>query len=171
MDETTLTLHPRLQACWMQRGTQKCIPTPGQPQWHHLFGAYNFVSDEVFALPATTKDSDNFIAFLDWLIQQLPGNVPIFLVLDNASYHHSRATTTAFALLEQRIRPLFLPAYCSLLNPIERFWRHLKDLATANVLYASMDALVDTVRVHLDNQNVPDHPDRFTLCKDLYLST
>jgi transposase len=151
----------------MKRGTQKRIPTPGQPQWHHLLGAYNFVTDEVFALPAEAKDSDNFIAFLDWLTQQLPAQVPIFLVIDNASYHHSRATAAAFALLEQRIHPLFLPAYCSLLNPIERFWLHLKDLAAANILYDSMSALVDTVRVHLCNQNDPAHPDRFTLCKDL----
>ncbi len=54
-----------------------------------------------------------------------------------------------------------------MLNPIERFWLHLKDLATANTLYTTMSALVDTVLIHLRNQNVYSHPDRFTLCKDL----
>lgn len=150
----------------MKRGIQKRIPTPGQPQWHHLFGAYNFVTDEIIAMPAEAKTSDNFIAFLDLLMQQLPPELPVLLVMDNASYHHSQATYAAFALFEQRIRPLFLPAYCSLLNPIERFWRHLKDLATANTLYATMADLVDTVRVHLANQNDPLHPDRFTISKD-----
>jgi len=47
MDETTLGLHPVLRACWMKKGTQKRIDTPGQQQWHHLFGAYNFLTDEV----------------------------------------------------------------------------------------------------------------------------
>ena len=151
----------------MKRGTQKRIPTPGQQQWHHLLGAYNFVTDEIFAMPADAKTSDNFIAFLDLLVQQLPPELPVLLVMDNASYHHSQATYAAFALFEHRIRPLFLPAYCSLLNPIERFWRHLKDLATANTLYATMADLVDTVRVHLGHQNDPAHPARFTLCKNL----
>jgi len=151
----------------MKRGTQKRIPTPGQPQWHHLLAAYNFVTDEVIAMPAETKDSDNFIAFLDLLGQQLPTNLPILLVMDNASYHHSQATYAAFALVEHRIRPLFLPAYCSMLNPIERFWLHLKNLAVANTLYPAMSALVAAVLVHLANQNDPCHPDRFTLCKNL----
>jgi transposase len=155
----------------MKRGTQKRIPTPGQPQWHHLFGAYNFVSDEIIAMPAEAKDSDNFIAFLDLLVQQLPADLPILLVMDNASYHHSQATAAAFALLGHRIRPLFLPAYCSTLNPIERFWLHLKSLAAANTLYPAMSALVDTLLVHLRNQNDPCHPDRFTLCKHLLSST
>jgi putative transposase len=171
MDETSLTLHPPLRACWMKRGRQKRIPTPGKPQWHHLFGAYHFVTDELLAMPAECKDSDTFIAFLDLLVQQLPVGVPIMLVLDNASYHHSHATRAAFALLEQRIYPLFLPAYCSLLNPIERFWQHLKSLAAANTLYPAMPALLANVLVHVANQNDPAHPDRFTLCKDLQLST
>src|SRR5215217_3734706 len=83
VDETTLALHPILRACWMKRGTQKRIPTPGQPQWHHLLGAYNFVSDEVIAMPAEAKDSDNFIAFLDLLVHQVPAELPILLVMDN----------------------------------------------------------------------------------------
>ncbi len=34
----------RRTSCWMKKGTQKRIDTPGKQQWHHLFGAYNFVT-------------------------------------------------------------------------------------------------------------------------------
>jgi transposase len=54
------------------------------------------------------------------------------IVPDNDSIHHSHATQTAFALLENDLIPQFLPMYCSQLNPNERFWKHLKSLACAN---------------------------------------
>ena len=155
----------------MKKGTQKRIDTPGKQQWHHLFGAYNFMTDEVMAMPAPKKNSDAFVAFLDTLTQQIDDDRPILLVLDNASYHHSAVAQAGFAALEQRLMPLFLPPYCSNLNPIERFWRHLKDSACANTLFPTMDALVDSVLRNLDHQNDRSNPDRFSICKELQPST
>ena len=167
VDETTLGLHPVLRSCWMKRGQQKRISTPGQQQWHHLFGAYNFLTDEVVALPATAKNSDAFIAFLDFVVQQLPSDKPVILIMDNASYHHSAATHAAFAILDERILPQFLPPYCSNLNPIERFWRHLKDDSAANTLFPNMQDLINSVLVNLNKQNDLHNPDRFTISRDL----
>lgn len=151
----------------MKKGTQKRIDTPGKQQWHHLFGAYNYVTDEVIAMPAARKNSEAFVAFLDTLAAQFVDDLPVILVLDNASYHHSAVSKAGFAAFEQTLMPLFLPAYCSDLNLIERYWRHLKELACANRLSASMQALIENVQEHLENQNNPDHPDRFLICKDL----
>jgi hypothetical protein len=36
---------------------------------------------------------------------------------------------------------MWLPTYCSDLNPIERFWRHFKDLACANKLQSGTPLL------------------------------
>jgi transposase len=155
----------------MKRGTQKRIDTPGKQQWHHLFGAYNFVTDEVIAMPAPRKNSDAFVAFLDTLVQQIDDHRPIILVLDNASYHHSAVAQAGFAAFEQRLMPLFLPAYCSDLNPIERYWRHLKDSACANTLFSSMHTLVDSVLMNLKSQNDQSNSNRFSICKDLHTST
>lgn len=171
MDETTLGLHPVIRACWMKKGTQKRIDTPGQQEWHHLFGAYNFVTDEVFAMPAPKKNSEAFVAFLDTLVQHFAADRPILLVLDNASYHHSVASEAGFAAFEGQLMPLFLPPYCSNLNPIERYWRHLKDSACANKLFPSMQALVDSVLKNLQHQNDRTNPERFTICKDLETPT
>ena len=171
MDETTLGLHPVLRACWMKRGKQRRIDTPGQQQWHHLFGAYNYITDEVIAMPSAKKNSDAFVAFLDILAAQAPNDKPVFLVLDNASYHRSAIATAGFAAVEARLKPLFLPPYCSMLNPIERYWRHLKDSACANKLFPSMERLIASVLVNLKQQNDCSHPKRFSICKDLQTST
>lgn len=155
----------------MKRGTQLRIPTPGTPQWHHLFGAYNFVTDEVVTMAAPKKNSHAFVAFLDRLVQQVPDDRPIIVVLDNASYHRSGIAQAGFAALETRLSPLFLPAYCSMLNPIERYWRHLKGLACANRLFPSLHTLIESVMVNLAQQNDHHYFNRFTIRKDLLVST
>lgn len=151
----------------MKKGTQKRIDTPGQQEWCHLFGAYNFVTDEVIAMPAPKKNSDAFVAFLDTLVQQVADDRPLVLVLDNASYHHSATAEAGFALFEEQLMPLFLPPYCSNLNPIERYWQYLKGSACANVLFPSIASLVESVLVNLDYQNDQTNSNRYSICKDL----
>ena len=165
MDESTLGWLPVLIACWMKRGHQKRIPTPGQQQWRHLFGAYNWVTDEVIYQVANKRNSETFITFLEHLVQQHSGERPLVLVLDNGSIHHSLASQAAFAVLEDRLLPLFLPRYCSQLNPIERFWKHLKAAACANKLFPDMQALVASVEKILQQQNDFRCPSRFMLLK------
>ena len=111
MDESTIGWLPVLVACWMKRGCQKRIATPGQQQWRHLFGAYNWVTDEVVYQVAHKRNSEIFIAFLEHLVQQHSGERPLLLVLDNGSIHHSLASQAAFAVLEDRLLPVFLPRY------------------------------------------------------------
>jgi transposase len=166
MDESTLGWLPVLVACWMKRGCQKRITTPGQQQWRHLFGAYNWVTDEVIYQVAEKRNSEAFIAFLEHLVQQHYGERPLVLVLDNGSIHHSFASQAAFALLEDQLIPLFLPRYCSQLNPIERFWKYLKASACANKLFKDMSALVASVEKVLQHQNDTHSTSRFMLLKN-----
>jgi transposase len=166
MDESTLGWLPVLVACWMKRGSQKRIPTPGQQQWRHLFGAYNWATDEVVYQIAEKRNSETFIAFLDHLVQQYSGERPIVLVLDNGSIHHSFSSQAAFAVLEDRLIPMFLPRYCSQLNPIERFWKYLKASACANKLFPDMNALVDSVKNVLIQQNDNLASSRFMFLKN-----
>ena len=88
------------------------------------------------------------------------------IVLDNGSIHHSQAAQATFALLENELLPLFLPKYCSQLNPIERFWKHLKSLACADKLFADMDALVASVEANLAQQNDFQSDSRFMFLKN-----
>jgi transposase len=62
---------------------------------------------------------------------------------------------------------VWLPAYCTELNPIERFWRHLKDLACANQLWSSQEEVIEKVEQVLNQQNTPDYEYRFVLSKNI----
>lgn len=89
-------------------------------------------------------------AYLEWLLTEVYPHQQLVLVLDNASFHHSAAIQAALSCFEQRVLVLWLPPYSPDLNPIERFWKHLKATACANHLYACLDQLLPTVRDFID---------------------
>jgi putative transposase len=149
----------------MRKGQQKRIATPGQQQWLHFFGAYNWRTDEVITLYTDKKNSEAFCLFLEHLLASTPADRPVVLVLDNASIHHSQVSEAMLAYLEDRFLVFWLPPYCSDLNPIERFWRHLKESACADYLFASLPQLLASVAQTLKLQNDLSAPDRFLFSK------
>jgi transposase len=165
VDETTLSLHPPLHKCWRKRGQRKRVQTPGSQKRCHVFGAYNWRSDDLSWSVAQKKNSESFIAFLEHLLLKCYPTQRILLVMDNASYHRSRASLAALSLFEDRVRVVWLPPRCPLLNPIERYWLHMKTLACANKLYTGLDDLTAGAERTMTNQNKHDHIDRFTFTK------
>lgn len=165
MDETTIGLLCIISRCWMKCGQQKRIQTSGTQKWIHIFGAYNWRTDEVIAMRADQKNTNAFCDFIEYLMTSHSGERPVVIVLDNASYHHSAASEAMLAYFEDRSMTVWLPPYCSTLNPIERFWRFLKEQACSNHLFKSLDALVDSVVQVLNHQNDLTYSHRFLYSK------
>jgi putative transposase len=151
----------------MKRGQRKLIPAPGTPLHSHVFGAYNWDSGNVAWQQSHKKNSETFIAFVEYLAFTIYPNQRLILVLDNASYHKSWATQAALAALEDHILVFWLPKYSPFLNPIERFWLHLKNLANANCLHSDVESLQHEIDMRIANQNTPDHPDRLKFVENL----
>lgn len=162
MDETTVSLHPPLRRCWMRCGERKLIPAPGTPRHLHIFGAYNWHSGRVNYRTDPQKNSDSFIAFIEQLLEAYP-NQHLILVMDNASYHHSKTVRAALSLYQDRILVIWLPKYSPFLNPIERFWLHFKQFAVANRLHRSLDDLQFSIDEVMQQQNTDGHPHRLRL--------
>lgn len=153
----------------MKIGKQKRIPAtqPGEKQKRHVFGGYNWLKDTITWTTAQTKNSATFIGFLEELLVKNYPTGRVVLVMDNASYHKSASALAALSLFEHRVMFVWLPPYCSDLNPIERFWRHLKDLACANKLQDHMDAVVHNAEKIMANQNISTSLLRFLVSKNL----
>jgi transposase len=166
MDETTVSRHPPLRRCWAKRGQRPLVPTAGTQEQVHLFGAYNWRNGVVSWLTSAKKNSDAFIAFLEHLATTEYPHQRLILVLDNASYHRSKVAQAALSALEDRVFVLWLPKYSPFLNPIERFWLHLKNLAVANRLHRSLDDLIAALEQTLATQNRPHHPNRLLFVDD-----
>lgn len=169
MDETTLTLDPPLRACWMKVGEQKRVPAtrPGEKQKRHIFGGYNWAQGTITWTTALIKNTATFIVFLEELLIKRYPTGRIVLVMDNVSYHKSASALAALSLFEHRVMVIWLPTYCSDLNPIERFWRYLKDQACANHLEDNIACVLEHAERTMTRQNQPDAENRFHVSKDL----
>jgi hypothetical protein len=153
----------------MKQGQQKIVPAlqPGTKQHSHIIGAYCWNTDEICWQVADWKNSQAFIEFIEYLLAKCYPTGRIVLVMDNVSYHKSAAVLAALSLFEHRLLVIWLPPYCPELNLIERYWRHLKDLACANKLYNSMEDVVASAEYMLSQQNDLSSNLRLTFSKDL----
>jgi transposase len=150
----------------MKRGQQRTYPAhTGFRHLLHLIGALDWQTDTVHTLPVERKHSDSFIAFVEWLCLTVYPDQPLLLVLDNVSYHRSASVLALLSLLHPRVQVLWLPLYSPDLNPIERYWLHLKCLAYANRLFPSLTHLLDHIRLCVSFQNMEHHPDRLSFAK------
>lgn len=166
MDETTLTPEPFLTRGWRKRGKgqQAHIPYPAGSRWaQHVFGGYNVMDDTVCYTLADKRDSEGFVAWLEHLVQVYPTQ-GIGVILDNASFHRSALVKAALALLGERVEFFYLPAHSPELNPIERFWLHLKEQVAGNRMCTEQTVLVERLHRQLASQNDPASPSRFQLC-------
>jgi len=153
----------------MKIGCRKRIPAtrPGAKQKRHIFGGYNWLKDTITWTTAQTKNSTAFISFLEELLVKQHPTGRVVLVMDNASYHKSAPALAALSLFEHRSLVIWLPTYCSDLNPIERFWRYLKDMACANKLEGNIEEVVRSAEKILTNQNNLISNLHFRVSKDL----
>ena len=153
----------------MKVGQQRRIPAtkPGAKQKRHIFGGYNWLKDTITWTTAQTKNSAAFISFLEELLVKKYPTGRVILVMDNASYHKSASALAALSLFEHRVMVIWLPPYCSDLNPIERFWSFLKDNACANKLQDNIDQVVKSAENTMICQNDPTVDLRYHVSKNL----
>lgn len=153
----------------MKRGQQKRVPAtrPGAKQKRHIFGGYNWLEDTLTWTTAKTKNSATFISFLEELLVKQYPKRRVVLVMDNAAYHKSASALAALSLFEHRVMVIWLPPYCSELNPIELFWRYLKDHACANKLQDNIEEVVKAAEKIMTVQNKQTLDSIFHVSKDL----
>ena len=146
----------------MKRGQQKRIPVPADTHHRaHILGAFNWATKGVSYQIADHANTATFLYFLEHLFIDVYPNQRLILVMDNASYHKGTLTRAWLSLVEHRVLVLFLPAYCSHLNPIERFWRYLKDVICIDTLFPTFPDLLTALHHQLRVQNDFASPQRF----------
>jgi transposase len=141
-DEVEIHRHPTLTRMWAIVGKQPEVPAPGKNEKRVVYGGVDYATGRIVQTVAATKNGWNFIAFLTALLAAYPGRT-IRMVCDNARYHHTKAVKAFLAGHADRLNIFWLPPYCPSLNLIERLWGHLKRTVLANVLFVTIDDLID----------------------------
>jgi transposase len=142
-DESRVQTLPLLRAMWSWVGQQWRVPTPGTNASRALFGALDIRTGRWTYLVRPRLRREDFLAFLEHLLLAYPRR-PIILIVDNCGCH-TAGEVRRWLAEHPRLRPHFLPKYCSHLNPVEPIWRQLKGHLAANRLYGSLALLLHTV--------------------------
>ena len=85
-----------------------------------MFGAFSPINEESFLLESPFCNNDTFQIYLNEFSAQDPNEFKI-IVLDNGAFHQSKALKTP-----NNIGLVFLPPYCTELNPAERMLEIIK---------------------------------------------
>jgi putative transposase len=93
---------------------------------------------------------------VEFLLERPPCPLPLVIVLDNASLHHSRVVRDALPRLwAKRIYFYFLPPYSPELNDIEAVFRVIKHCDLPERVYtplAALEAAVDDAYTRFEDQ-------------------
>jgi len=147
-DEVDVHLNPKIGPCWMRRGEQFEVETPGQNVKRYVVGGLNAVTGEIVWVAAERKDSFAFVVWLQQVARVYEGAATIHVILDNYGVHKSRLTQQALAELGC-IELHFLPPYSPELNRIERLWGDVHANVTRNHRCKDIDELMDAVDAFL----------------------
>lgn len=143
-DEAGFEGDPRPRQKWVKRGSHPSIGYYGGHVRCNVVGAINPRDGQLVSLIVSHNDTEVFQAFLDTMAEEVPDQgKPIWLVVDNASGHHSKA------LDWHHIKPLHLPPYSPDFNPIERLWQHLKSHYLAGFVTKRSEELADKLEVSI----------------------
>jgi transposase len=134
--------HPALTRMWAPVGQQPEIPTPGKNEKKIVYGGVDYKTGKLTYTIAESKCGAAFLAFLIVLVARYAGR-KIRLVCDNGRFHTTKAVQAWLAEHRDQIEIYWLPPYSPSLNLIERLWGHIKRTILANVLYETLDDLVD----------------------------
>jgi putative transposase len=153
-DEVDINLNPKIGACWMVRGEQAEVVTPGNNEKRYLAGSLHWRTGQLLlSAPGRRRNADLFVDHLDDLRRRLGRYRVIHVVCDNARFHDCAKVHAFLARYEGRIVLHFLPKYAPETNPIERVWWHLHDTLTRNHRCRSIEELLDEVYAWTDQQN------------------
>lgn len=141
LDESEFHLHPYLARCWMKKGRQLAVNSPGKNKKLVAFGAWCFGRGILVHHTQPRKTAWGTRHLIDRLRRraQHTGR-KIVLVLDQGNPHHAKTVHRDLELAAPWIEVFWLPHYSPELNLIERLWKHLKASRLANVLFRSFRA-------------------------------
>jgi len=120
-DETRIGLMPIHRRRITAKGVRPLISSEIKREYEYLFGMIEPLTGKDFMMEMPRLDTDTMQVFIDEFEKADPDSLHL-VVVDNASSH-----TTEKLKVGENIVFIFLPACSPELNPIERFWKELKD--------------------------------------------
>jgi len=120
-DETRLETNPKVGFCWMRRGKQKPLRTPGTNRKVWISGALNFKTGRFHWVKGERKNDELFIELLDQLRRTYRCHRELHLAVDNDASHTSKRVERYVEDSGGRIH-ICIPCLRGLLRAIRWSW-------------------------------------------------
>ena len=127
VDEAAFRSDAHRGTTWGKIGETPVIRDSGGRFGFKLISAVSARGDLHFDVIDGAMDAEKFIDFLQKLRHD--AGCPIFVIADNARYHHSKKVRAFLDTQAGQIMMAFLPPYSPELNPDEQVWNHAKAAA------------------------------------------
>lgn len=150
-DETKLELNPRVGFCWMRRGEQKRLRTPGTNRKVWISGALQWSTGRFHWVTGERKNDELFLELLEELRSIYRSNKQrLELAVDNDASHTSNRVERYVEDCGGRVRLYALPAWSPQSNPVELIWWSLHEAASRNHNCEELSDLVEFAEGYLE---------------------
>lgn len=137
LDEAAFRSDAHRGTTWGKCGETPVVKDSGGRFGYKLISAVSARGDMHFDVIEERMNSEKFISFLQKLRQD--AGCSIFVIADNARYHHSKKVQAFLKTQPGEIMMAFLPAYSPELNPDEQVWNHAKAEVAKHPIKSKLD--------------------------------
>jgi putative transposase len=148
-DETKLETNPKVGFCWMGKGKQRPLRTPGTNRKVWISGALNFATGRFHCVVGERRNDELFIRLLDHLRRTYRCHRQLHLAVDNDGSHTSKRVKEYVEDSGGRICLHPLPSWSPESNPVELVWWSLHEAVSRNHECAGLEDLVEFAEDYL----------------------
>jgi len=151
-DETKLETNPKVGFCWMRKGKQKPLRTPGTNRKVWISGALNFKTGRLHWVSGERRNGELFIELLQKLRRIYRCHKELHLATDNDGSHTSKRVKEYVEDSKGRVSLHPLPSWSPESNPVELVWWSLHEAVSRNHECAGLDDLVEFAEGYLNER-------------------
>ncbi len=148
-DETKLETNPKVGFCWMRKGCQRRLRTPGTNQKVWISGALDFKTGSFHWVSGERKNDELFMKLLKELRRLYRCHKRLHVATDNDGSHTSKRVQRYVEDSGGRIHLHPLPSWSPESNPVESVWWSLHEAVSRNHECAGLDDLVEFAEGYL----------------------
>jgi putative transposase len=150
-DETKLETNPKVGFCWMRKGTQRKLPTPGTNRKVWISGALEFSTGSFHWVIGERKNDELFLKLLGELRRTYDPQ-RLELAVDNDASHTSKRVKRYVEDSDGGLRLHPLPAWNPASNPVELVWWSLHEAVSRNHRCKDLSELVGFAEDYLEER-------------------
>jgi len=150
-DQSHFGLTPNVPYAWQTKENPVLLPA-AKGKYQNVVGLMTRKNKLYFEVLETTFNSDRIICFMNRFVEQTVKKT--IVILDNSPIHKSKKFIAKIEQWKEKdVLIYFLPPYSPELNPVERYWLHIKNNVLKNKIYKTLDELEQSIITFLRTIN------------------